>query len=171
MRTSKVKTKAVNKKDSETENETTPKRKNKILAIILRKNKSALWKWVNFKKAQFRIEKNTYFNVPSGIYLSKNKVLMSIYIEGISMPIDHNLITHEDIEVTITDPKTNEEKTSTITKINDLKFDSEIMDILLNRGLANEFTKAPVSIGSVITLILLFITMISSFACLGVLLS
>jgi hypothetical protein len=118
-----------------------PKPKNRLLAIILKNNKSTAWKWVDRSKEYFSHDQNTYFIDSSGTYLSSNRVLCSMYIEGISTPISHkNIVITEEI-VEFENPITGEKEETTIRLINDLKIDSKVVDICLNRHLADEFTR------------------------------
>jgi len=120
-----------------------PKPKDKLLAVILKEGKSSYWKWVDFKQSRFKHSGNTYFIEPSGIYLSTNNILYSTYLEGVTMPISHSNLVVQTEEVKYNDPITKEEKTETISYIGNIKVDSKIANILLDRHLADEFTKEP----------------------------
>jgi len=158
-------------KQDNDKSEVVPKRKNKVLAIILRENKSTLWKWISYKANQFRVGKHTYFKEPSGMYLSKNKVLCSFYVEGVSVPINHTLLERKKEVKEIIDPNTGEKKFVSVDTISNLKFDSEVVDILLNRGLADEFTKVHLDARGLATIVLLILVVLLGLANLGVTLS
>jgi len=158
-------------KTSKYRTDVVPPRKNRVLCIVLRENKSTIWKWLSYKQDRFSIDGNTYFREPSGVYLSKNKVLMSVYIEGVSTPIGHNNIDRSLEKKTYIDPLTQKTKTVEVPRINNLKFDSEIIDILLNRHLADEFTRVAVDGRGILTVLILLAVLGVCIANLGVLLS
>ena len=118
-----------------------PVDKNKVLALIFKSNKNTIWKWINYNVGTFTVDGHTYFIEPSGMYVSNNHVLCSIYLEGISTPMSHKNIVIQYEERNYIDPMTGEERTTKIPVIGDLKIDSELVNILLNRKLADEFTK------------------------------
>lgn len=76
---------------------------NKILVIILRKNKSAIACYIPMSCKSFAVDGNTYFNVQSGTYLLPKSMLLSIYLEGCVLPIEHNYIKYEKHFVLLTD--------------------------------------------------------------------
>ncbi len=141
--------------------------KNKFLAIILRQNKSCALKWVSFNNDEFRNDGHTYFSVPEGMYLGKNKLLIGVYLEGVSTPLSHRHIKKKTVKRTITldDGKTEEVE---IDLIEGLKFDSEIIDILLNRGLAEKFTEVKPEKTIFILFILVIISIIVGIISIGV---
>ena len=147
------------KKDKKNKNKVEPIKKNRVLTIILCENKSTLWKWVSYRKPKFRVNENTYFLEPSGMYLSTNNVLCSIYVEGVSIPISHKYIERKMEIVKIVNPETKKEEETAIPVINNIKFDSEVIDILLNRNLADEFTKVKLDGRGLATIILILITL------------
>ena len=112
------------------------KKEEKYLAIILKQNKSASLKWVSFSINEFSVDGNTYFTLPEGMYLGKKKLLLAMYLEGVSLPIGHKDIKWKKVEKKITNPETGEEEILEINEMDGLKFDSEIIDVLLGRGLA-----------------------------------
>lgn len=125
------------KKDNEVK---TNIEKNKFLAIILKLNKSLKLHWVSLNYDEFSLDGHTYFTFPDGMYLDKNKLLLGIYIEGISTPLSHKNVEQETIEKQIK-LENGETKEVKLNVIKGLKYDSEIIDILLNRGLAEKFTE------------------------------
>jgi len=71
-------------------------KKDKFVAIILRKTKSALLVYVPCAVASFSINRNTYFTVEEGTYLSRTKkTLLCVYLEGCCLPISHHHIQYE----------------------------------------------------------------------------
>lgn len=144
-------------KNSPSKVELVPKRRNRLLAIVMKRNKNTVWKWVRFNQDSFTLHNNTYFVIPEGTYISKNKILFAIYMEGVSTPISH-IDVHTKYETrNYYDPDTGEQKTAKVAVVNNLKFDSEIVDILLNRHLADEFTKSSIDGLSIILIFGIFI--------------
>ena len=79
-------------------------KKDKGIALILRKNKSAIMIQIPNKIVRFSIDNNTYFNVQSGCYnLSPKHQLISVYLEGCCLPIEHRYITYEKHIILLTD--------------------------------------------------------------------
>jgi len=156
-------------KDSETKEEMAiPVSKAKrMLAIILKENKSTIWKWVSFKEEMFKVGEHTYFIVPEGAYLSTNRVIVCIYLEGISTPLSHKNVVKHTIKKKIKDA-TGKIVEVSLTIIKGLKYDSKIIDMLLNRNLADEFTKTHMDLPNLIIVILLLVSIIVGIANLGV---
>lgn len=151
--------------------EVVPKGKGKILVLVLTDSGGVIFKWISPRTTTFRINQNTYFAEKSGVYVSKNNVLVSIYVEGCSLPINHSLLHTEMEQRTYLDPITKQEVSIDVPIIAELKFDSRIVDICLNRGLADEFTKPVKDVRGVVTLILLCICVIVGLVNAGLLLS
>ena len=137
-----------------------------ILAIILRENKSSTWKWLPFDFEHFQVGKHTYFKEPKGSYISENSILLTVYIEGISIPISHQYIKKKMEERTYIDATGKEQKIK-IPVIQNIKFDSEVVDMLLNRNLADEFLKEPPKGVEIMTMIMLLITIVLGIANVG----
>ena len=138
-----------------------PKNKgNRLLCEILLENHGTVWLWVNRKKDQFRYRQNSYFIRPEGVYISENRILKSTYMEGISTPLTHDNIEKEVVERSYIDPNGVEVKQQ-ITQIKGLKYDSAVIDMLLNRKLADEFTKVQLDLPNLIIIILLAGTLIA----------
>ena len=76
-----------------------------------------------------------------------------IYLEGISLPISHKYIEKEDIKKEITNRTTGKKQIKIIHKIKGLKFDSKIIDMMLNRGLTDAFTKVHLDLPNLAILI------------------
>jgi len=139
-----------------------PKNKgNRLLCEILLENHGSVWMYVNRKKDEFRYRSNTYFIRPEGIYISENRILKSTYMEGISTPLTHDNIEKETVERSYIDPNGVEVKQN-ITQIKGLKYDSAVIDMLLNRKLADEFTRVQLDLPNLIMIILLAGTLITS---------
>lgn len=126
----------------------------KVLCIILKEGKGSAWLWVSDKENRFDCDENTYFIITDGTYLG-GALRFLVYLEGISTPINHGYIDREQKKVKIIDRDTGQEVTRSIDVIKGLKFDSKLIDILLNRGLADEFTKNHMDLPNLIIIILL----------------
>lgn len=103
--------------------------KNSILVIILRKNKSAVLCRVPMACKEFSIDGNTYFNVQSGSYLLPKNTIISVYLEGCVLPIEHSHIVYEKYHILLKDKLGNFIKEISpdvsINVINDLPTDSK----------------------------------------------
>lgn len=142
-------------------------RKGKILCIILHEGKGSTWYLLDDQQERFSINQNTYFKVDDGTYV-KDTVRFMIYLEGISLPIHHGYIEREQVTKDIKDSDTGLVKKYIINKIKGLKFDSKIIDILLNRHLADEFTKNHMDLPNLVIIILLVIILIIGLVSVGV---
>jgi hypothetical protein len=140
-------------------------KENKILCIILHEGRGSTWYLLNDKADRFCVAGNTYFKVDA-TYV-KGSVRFMIYIEGYSLPIDHGCIEREEVIKEITDPVTQKVKKYLIQKIKGLKFDSKLIDILLNRHLADEFTKQHMDLPNLVIVILLVVGVIIGFVNVG----
>jgi len=116
----------------------------------------------------FSHAKNHYFLLKKGIYLTKEGKLFSCYMEGVSTPLcmDNLDIKYEEREYT--DPITKRKETMKVKVISNLKFDSEIIDVLVGRKLADVFTKIRIDKTGFITIILLMVSIILSIISIGV---
>jgi len=140
--------------------------KNKILCIILKEGKGSVWRWINENEDRFSIDGHTYFKTDEGTY-QKRLIRFMMYLEGISMPMHHGYIEKESEIITIRNKETGKEELHKMTKIKGLKFDSKIIDIFLNRGLADEFTKQHMDLPNLIIILLLIFNLITNIACIG----
>lgn len=115
------------------------KAKDKILCVILGENTFSNFIWIDGNKQRFTYRDNTYFLVKNDGYVTHNRILVYVYLEGISLPISHRYVKRKDVDREI---KTEGGKTKKITVsiIDGLKFDSKVIDRLLNSGLAEIFT-------------------------------
>lgn len=139
------------------------KQRYNILCIILKEGKGSTWLWVNDSFERFSYDQNTYFKVDSGTY-HKGSLRLFIYLEGVSLPMHHGYIEREKIEKEVKDRNTGKLKKVMITKIKGLKFDSKVIDVLLNRNLADEFTKVHMDLPNLAIVVLLVINLIVSAA-------
>jgi len=135
--------------------------KKSILCIVLKEGKGSEWIWLKEKDDKFSLDGNTYFKVDDGTYI-KNTMRMLVYLEGISLPIHHGYIEREEVEKIIKDRDTGQEKTIQINKIKGLNFDSKVIDMLLNRNLADEFTKQHLDLPNLAIIILLIVNVLTS---------
>lgn len=115
----------------------------------------------------FSHAKNYYFLVKKGIYLDEDNKLYSTYFEGVSTPLmlENLETTYEDRE--FIDPVLNKPMTQKVKVINGLKFDSEIIDVLVGRKLADVFTKIRIDKTGFIVIMLLMISLILNIIGLG----
>lgn len=134
-------------------------KKRKILAIILKENKGTVWKWISKRQYRFSIDENTYFNTYKAVYTSENNIAVSVYFEGIPIAMCHDFIETEKRkkDITLVDGHSQEIE---YTAIKGVKVDSKVLDFLLNRGLADEFTKQKIGFGSLIQTMLTLIILI-----------
>ena len=144
-------------------------KRHKWLAVILKENKGTILKWISTKKDTFRVDGNTYFCLPEGVYMSDNRILLTVYLEGVSTPFTHANIEKEIVEREF--ELNGELQTTKITMIKGLKYDSEVIDMILSRRLADEFTKQHFDLPMIILIILILVSVGFSIANLGVLLS
>jgi len=125
----------------------------KLLCIILKEGKGSEWVWLDEHEEKFSVDSNTYFKQDSGTYINGIQRML-VYLEGISLPIHHGYIQHEEIKKVTKDKKTGKTKTVTIKKIKGLKFDSKVIDIILNRNLADEFTKTHMDLPNLMIIVI-----------------
>jgi len=112
-----------------------PKQKgNRVLCVILRENKNALFLWVSLRATKFSVYGNCYFMFPEAVHVTDNNVLTAVYLEGISLPISGSNIERTTEKRKYTDMEGLEHEME-ITMIKGLKFDSKVADIVLSRNL------------------------------------
>ena len=136
------------------------KRKNRHLCIVLREGKGAKLLWIRNKAEIFRLYQHTYFIVDSGAYITEKNVRLSVYMEGVSTPIHHGFIKRKLETKSYIDEETKKEIKVKVPVIEGLKFDSSLIDILLNRHLADEFTKQHIDLPNLIIMILLIVVLV-----------
>jgi len=139
-----------------------PVNRNRLLAVIMKENKSSVWKWVSYRKDSFSVDGHTYFITDTGVYSNYGK-LIAVYLEGVSTPISHKYITKEYEKRTAVN-HLGMKITRTVQVIKGLKFDSQLIDIVLNRKLADVFTKQSIDLPNLIIIILLIGTLILGVA-------
>lgn len=147
-----------------------PKKKKRVLAIIMLENQFFVMRWISIKKDSFRFKNNMYFINPGSLYISKNGVITSFYQEGVSLPISHDYIEKEEMERSYLD-EFGQKQTVTITGIKGLNYDSKVTDMILNRKLADAFTRVPFDLPGIVMIILLVGVLALGIVNLGVLLS
>jgi len=71
-------------------------KKNCFIAIILQESKNAIVTYVPKKVTIFNIGSHTYLNLAQGKYLN-NKTHVSVYLEGVMLPVEHSFIQYETV--------------------------------------------------------------------------
>lgn len=142
-------------------------KRGRILCIILHEGKGSTWYQLPDQQDRFSVNQNTYFKVDDGTYV-KDTVRFMIYLEGISLPLHHGYIQREEVVKDIVDRDTGLKKTYKLFKIRGLNFDSKVIDILLNRHLADEFTKQHMDLPNLVLIILVVATLIVGLVSVGV---
>lgn len=94
------------------------------------------------------------------MYISKKNVRFSVYLEGISTPLNHSYIEREILTRSIVDFETGETRDVKVTGIKGLKYDSKLTDMLLNTHLADAFTKQRMDVPNLLIIILLVVVLI-----------
>lgn len=136
-------------------------KKKNILAILLIEGKGCDFVWLNQDQERFTYNQNTYFKQDQGTYIyGKKRMRVAVYLEGISVPIHHAYIEKEKVEREIINRDTGKTEKVFISQIKGLKFDSAVIDMLLNRHLADEFTKQHMDIPNLILIILMVVVLI-----------
>jgi len=142
-------------------------KKNHWLALILKANKSFRFKWVSFRDTEFRCDNNTYFAVPDGMFLNPDRLLIGIYLEGISTPLSHRNVKRKTVDRTV--PLDNgKTETIKVDVVQGLKYDSEIIDILLNRGLAEKLTEIKPEKTIFVLIVMVIINIVITIVAVGV---
>lgn len=136
------------------------KRKNKkILSIILLEGKGCRFVWLTDSQDVFTYNGNTYFKQDTGTYLH-GVVRVMVYMEGVSLPIHHSYLEREQVIKSIFNRDTGKTEEFAVNQIKGLKFDSAVIDMLLNRHLADEFTRNHMDLPNMILLLLILGTFI-----------
>lgn len=151
----KIKFKRSNKDKHETETQPFKKKAHRLLAIILKKNSGTKFLWIKPDLKGFTKDKNYYYINKDGVYITDNNTSVSVYIEGVSLPIGHCNLETETKTVEYTETLTGKKKTRKITVIKTLKFDSELLDMLLNEDLASDFIKNKLDMPNLIIILML----------------
>ena len=132
-----------------------PSQTSRILCVLLNENKTSDWVYKRRVEQRFSYRGSTYYLQPDGMYITPNNVIMAVFMEGVSTPIGHKNIEKEKKIVTIENPETGISEKRTIFQIKGLKYDSKLIDMLLNRDLFAEFTKQYLDLPSLLLIILL----------------
>lgn len=136
-------------------------KKKNILAIILMEGKGCDFIWLGQDQERISYSGNTYFKQDQGTYIyGKKRMRVAVYLEGISVPMHHAYIEREKVQRTIINRDTGKEEKVTVNQIKGLKFDSAVIDMLLNRHLADEFTKNHMDLPNLILIILMVLALI-----------
>jgi len=138
----------------------------KILCIILKEGKGSKWKWISDNVESFSLDENTYILTDDGTHIEKLFRFM-VFLEGVSLPLHHGYIEKEEVEREIVDADTGKKTKITISKIKGLKFDSKVIDMFLNRHLADEFTKEHMDLPNLAIVILLIFNLLLAIANIG----
>jgi len=133
----------------------------RILCIILLEGSGSKWVWLKDTDTKFSIDGNTYFKGDDGTYI-KGITRIKVYLEGISLPIHHGYLERETKTVEIINRDTGKKEKHKINKIKGLNFDSKVIDMLLNRNLADEFTKQHMDLPNLAIIILLIVGWITT---------
>ncbi len=127
-----------------------------ILCVILKESKGSTWIWIKDSTERFSNDDHTYFPRSEGTYL-KGGVRFLIFMEGVSTPMHHGYIERETEEREFTDNDTGKTKKVKVEKIKGLKFDSKLIDMLLNRNLADQFTSNHIDLPNLLIIVLLIV--------------
>ena len=135
---------------------TIPIKYGKILCIILKESKGSSWSWIKDGLERFSKDGHTYFPKSEGTYLKKG-VRFLVFMEGVSTPMHHGDLERETVEREYVNKDTGETETIDIEKIKGLKFDSKLIDMLLNRNLADQFTSIHMDLPNLLIIVLLIV--------------
>jgi len=149
-------------------------KKGYMLAVVLKANRSSKLKWIPLNKDNFSVDSQTYFIDPKGSYVGNpTGVLSAVYLEGSSLPIHHGCMKYIDVPEKIKEwvnPLTGKEETRTVkahTEIDTVKYDSGLIDMLLNRHLSDAFTKVHLDMPNLVLTVLLIVTVAVGFVNIG----
>lgn len=137
-----------------------------ILCIILKEGKGSSWVWIDENTDKFSLDENTYFKLDVGTYVD-GILRFLVYLEGVSTPIHHGYIEREEVERKYLDRDTNVWKKIKMNVIKGLKFDSKVIDMLLNRNIADEFTRQHLDIPNLAIVVMLVISIILNIIGIG----
>jgi hypothetical protein len=136
-------------------------KKGSILALVLIEGKGCEFIWLDSEVDRFSLQGNIYFKQDQGTYLyGKKRLRVAVYLEGISVPIHHAHIEREAVTREIINRDTGKAEKVTINQIKGLKYDSAVIDMLLNRHLADEFTRHHMDLPNLLLIILMVVTII-----------
>lgn len=138
-----------------------PDKNNRLVIIMLSEDKGAVFLLRKFNEhnSTFRYNKGKYIIDNEAIHVTRNGSRVSVYFEGISLPLKTKYIEkivkkvkYKDFDGT--------EKESEIQVIKGLRFDSKIFDMVSNREFAEVFTKQPKKTFEYLLLILSIISLV-----------
>jgi hypothetical protein len=151
------------------------KKKSMMLCIILRSNRNVIFSWQPTNKSEFSIARNTYFIDPKGAYVdNNNSFTVATYLEGSSLPVHHGCLKYNKVKKEVVkrlNPFSGAEEEFIIpehTEIDSVKYDSGLIDMLLNRRLADVFTKVHMDLPNLLLTILLIGSLVVGIVNLGV---
>ena len=154
------------KPDKETgEVKTISKVGGRLLAVVLRERKDCLLQIVDKNKDTFTVAGHLYFVDASGCYINQTLVV-SVYMEGVPVPLCHKYLEKEDVERSFEDSRGVMQKVK-ITIIKSLKFDSALLEFLLNRKLSDNFTRMHLDMPNLLLLLLLIGALITGIINVG----
>jgi len=142
-------------------------KKNRLLAIILKKNSGIKWIWLKPNIKGFSVDENYYYIDRDGIYISDNHVACSVYIEGVSLPVGHENLEKETKTISYIESLTGKQRKRKVTKIKGLKFDSELLNMLVNEDLADDFIKTKVDMPNIILIVLVLGALVTGIINIG----
>jgi hypothetical protein len=137
----------------------------RLLAVILRERRDAILMIIPKEKDSFVYAGNMYFVSSEGTYISDTLVI-SVYLEGISTPLSHSQIEKEMVEREYEDAKGIIHKIK-LQLIKGLKFDSALIEMILNRKMSDIFTRAHLDFPNLLLLILLIAGLICGIINIG----
>ena len=137
----------------------------RLLAIVLRERRDAILMIIAKEKDSFVYGGHMYFVSSEGTYISDNLVI-SVYLEGVSTPLSHAQIEKEMVDREYEDSKGIVHKVK-LQLIKGLKFDSALIEMILNRKMSDVFTRSHLDFPNLILLIILIATLITSIVNIG----
>lgn len=153
------------KPDKEGRIKTINKAGGRLLAVVLRERKDAILMIIPKHKDSFVYAGHMYFVSSEGAYISDTLVI-SVYLEGISTPLSHEQIEKEIVEREYEDQRGVIHKVK-VQLIKGLKFDSALIEMILNRKMSDVFTRAHLDFPNLILLILLIAGLICGIVNIG----
>jgi hypothetical protein len=142
-----------------------PKVGGRLLAIVLRERRDAILMIIPKEKDSFVYGGHMYFVSSEGTYISDSLVI-SVYLEGVSTPLSHAQIEKELVEREYEDIRGVMHKVK-IQLIKGLKFDSALIEMILNRKMSDVFTRAHLDFPNLILLIILIASLITGIVNIG----
>lgn len=144
-----------------------PKRRNRIICVMLSETKGCKILLRHKKHSSFRYNNGLYITDNDAVHITDNGARVLVYMEGISTPLKMSNIERTKKTVEYYDLYGNKKK-SVIEKIKGLKFDARILDTFTDEKLAKLFTKQEINNFQFFILLFSIITMISVFISMAV---